>query len=261
MKTTVGYKIWQIVYPIAMYYVVSSMVYFVLGLFLGNAEETYMLRQLVCSAITIPVVLSYYMQDKKAESIVYGEKKFILNTKQAGNILIALLTGAAFGVALNNVLAMTPLMQVSVGFQEANRQFFGGQMIFELIGSCLLVPIAEELLFRGVVYKRLRLLTGLWPALIGSALIFGVVHFNMVQFLYAGILGLLLAFLYEKTGWLYTAILAHIAANLMAVIRQETGWLAFAYEPTVAGIFVTALVALAGGGGILLLCIKQRNTK
>ena len=37
MKTTGGFKLWQIIYPIGIYYVVSSLMYFVLGLFLGDA--------------------------------------------------------------------------------------------------------------------------------------------------------------------------------------------------------------------------------
>lgn len=46
MKTTGGFKLWQIIYPIGIYYVVSSLMYFVLGLFLGDGQQTYMLRSL-----------------------------------------------------------------------------------------------------------------------------------------------------------------------------------------------------------------------
>ena len=67
MKTTGGFKLWQIIYPIGSYYVVSSLMYFVLGLFLGDGQQTYMLRQLICSAATIPATMSFYKQDKIAE--------------------------------------------------------------------------------------------------------------------------------------------------------------------------------------------------
>ena len=46
MKTTGAYKIWRIVYPIGIYYVVSSLAYFFLTLLLGAGEESYMLRQI-----------------------------------------------------------------------------------------------------------------------------------------------------------------------------------------------------------------------
>ena len=81
MKTTGGFKLWQIIYPIGIYYVVSSLMYFVLGLFLGDGQQTYMLRQLICSAATIPATMSFYKQDKIAEQVVYGTEKEKLDTK------------------------------------------------------------------------------------------------------------------------------------------------------------------------------------
>lgn len=246
MKTTKGYRIWQIIYPIGIYYVVSSLVFFGLELLFGNGNENYMIKQLICSAATIPFVLTFYMQDKRIEDAVYERGKFVFDGVQIKNSLLALLAGGTLGMALNNILAMTPLLRISGGFQEANSAFFGGRVIYEILGSCLLVPIAEELLFRGVVFKRLRLLIGLWPGIVLSAAIFGIMHFNLVQFVYAGVIGLLLAFLVEKTGYLYVAALAHIAANTMAVIRQDTGWLGFTYEATVSGIGATlAILAVA----------------
>lgn len=248
-----GYKIWQIIYPVGIYYVASSLVYFALEMIVGNTTETYMLRQMVCSAATIPFILSYYQQDKKMEETVYGKKRFVWNRKQAENILFSALGAASLGIAFNNIIAMTPLVEVSSGFKQANESFFGGQLLYELLGSCLIVPIAEELLFRGVVYKRLKVMLGVNPAILLSALLFGIVHANLVQFLYAGILGLLLAFLLEKTGYLYTAILGHIAANAVAVLRQETGWLEFSYQPDAAGIGFTAVMLLTGAAAVCYL--------
>lgn len=52
-------------------------------------------------------------------------------------------------------------------------------------------------------------------------------HFNLVQFVYAFVLGLLLAHIVSKTGSLFTAIAAHMAANLVSVLWEETDWLDF----------------------------------
>lgn len=253
MKTKMGYKVWQVIYPVGVYYVVSGVIYFVLEIVIGNANDTYMLRQMFCAAATIPFILSFYQQDKQIEDTVYGRRIFAWNRQQMGNILISLVAAAAFGIAINNIIAMTPLIEVSSGFKQANQAFFGGQLRYELLGSCLIVPIAEELLFRGVVYKRLRLLCGKNPGIVLSALLFGIVHANLVQFFYAGVLGLLLAFLMEKTGYLYTAILGHIAANTIAVLRQDTGGLDFSYEPDAAGIGFTLAMLLLGVAAVLYL--------
>ena len=258
MKNLGAYKIWQIIYPVGMYYVVSSIVYFFLGVVLGTAQETYMLRQMLCGVCTIPVTLSFYREVQKFEDAVYGRECAVINRQMIWNVFLAVATGAMFGIAVNNLIAMTPLMEVSVGFHEANSSFFAGGLVFELLGSCLVIPIAEELLYRGVVFKRLRLLFGIVPAIVLSAVIFGVMHGNVVQLLYAGILGLLLAYLMQSTRKLYTPVLGHIAANVMAVVRQETGWLDFTYEPTVAGISVSLLL-LVGTVGLLLLNNKFKE--
>ena len=253
MKTTGGFKLWQIIYPIGIYYVVSSLMYFVLGLFLGDGQQTYMLRQLICSAATIPATMSFYKQDKIAEQVVYGTEKEKLDTKWLADAALAAAGAATLGIAVNNIIAMTPLVQMSEGFQEANQSFFAGTVVFELLGSCLVIPLAEELLYRGVVERRLSLLCGSAPAIVLSAVIFGVMHWNVVQFLYAGILGLLLAWLLERTGFLYAPVLAHIGANVMAVVRSETGWLDFAYQPTAAGVAVTVLLFAVAAFAVLLV--------
>ena len=246
MKTTGAYKIWRIVYPIGIYYVVSSLAYFFLTLLLGAGEESYMLRQMLCAAATIPFVWMHYGQDCAAREIVYGRRGIRPDARFFCTVAGSLLAGASLGMAVNNVIAMTPLIEASAGFQSANQAFFAGGVVFELLGSCLVIPIAEELLFRGVVYKRLKLYFGVTPALIGSALIFGIMHVNLVQFLYAAVIGLLLAFVLEKTGKLSMAVFGHIAANLVAVLRTETGWLEFSFYPTVNGILFTVVMAVAG---------------
>lgn len=248
MKTGKAFKVWQVIYPVGIYYVVSSLAYFFLEMIMGNDVKTYMLRQLVCSAVTIPFIYSFYRQDREIEKVVYGEKEKKKLAEVLKEILFIAASTATLAIAVNNFLAMTPLIELSTGFKEANTAFFAGEILFELTGSCLVIPFAEELLFRGVVYKRLRILFGITPAIILSAVLFGILHMNLVQFLYAAILGMFLAFLVEKTGKLSSAVLGHMTANLVAVVRTETGWLDFSYEPDAAGIgFTVGAAAIAGG--------------
>lgn len=74
MKQTKGFQIWQIIYPVGLYYVVSSLCYFALEILLGSADETYMLRQLVGDAVTIPVILNFIWQIKTS-GILFTEKR------------------------------------------------------------------------------------------------------------------------------------------------------------------------------------------
>ena len=216
-------------------------------------QESYMLRQMLCAVATIPFVWMHYGQDRAAREIVYGRRGIRPDARFFCTVAGSLFAGASLGMAVNNVIVMTPLIETSAGFQSANQAFFAGGVVFELLGSCLMIPLAEELLYRGVVERRLSLLCGSVPAIVLSAVIFGVMHWNVVQFLYAGILGLLLAWLLERTGFLYAPVLAHIGANVMAVVRSETGWLDFAYQPTAAGIAVTVLLFVVAAFAVLLV--------
>lgn len=247
MKTGKAFKVWQVLYPIGIYYVVSSLAYFFLQVLMGADTSTYMLRQMLCSASTIPFIYSFYRQDKAIENVVYGTKEKQNIAEGVKEVLLTIISTAILGIVVNNVIAMTPLVEVSTGFKDANTAFFAGGVLFELLGSCLVIPFAEELLFRGVVYKRLRMLFGITPAIVLSAVLFGILHVNLVQFLYAAILGMLLAFLVEKTGKLSSAVLGHIAANVVAVIRTETGWLDFSYEADALGIGFTIVLAVIAG--------------
>ena len=240
---------WQVLYPVAIYYVVMSLSYYGLEIIFGvTTNENYMVRQLLCAVAAIPFVLRFYLADRKIRTIVYGKKNFKLDRKQIKDILLTVVTVGIAAAALNNLIAMTPMVDISQGFQTANKAFFGGSILFQLLGSCVVIPIAEELVFRGVVYQRLRLQFDMKKALLGSALIFGIVHTNLVQLVYASILGVLLAFLYEKSGFLYIPVIGHIAANTIAVVRTATGWLSFSYDVTAAGIMMTlALVVISVG--------------
>ena len=86
------------------------------------------------------------------------------------------------------------------------------------VTAVTLVPIAEEILFRGLVHRALRTRLALWPAVALSSTVFGLAHwvggddFSTVapRIFY----GVLLALLLERTGSLYPGMVAHAYINL-----------------------------------------------
>lgn len=108
---------------------------------------------------------------------------------------------------------------------------WGGQRYWELsrhLGSALLLggivaPIIEEVLFRGILLKRLLRNYRPWVAIGQSALLFGLVHFNPGQSLAVGIMGLVLGWLYYRTRSLGLCMSFHAINNLLAftVLYQQ----------------------------------------
>ena len=206
-----------------------------------------MVKQLISSGATIPFLVSLYKQDSYVEKVVYGKQKAQIGTFLQRAVLTGISVGA-LGIALNNFIAMTPLVEVSTGFQTANDNFFAGGILLEILASCVVVPIAEEILFRGIVLKRASAMAGAGMGILCSALLFGIVHMNLVQFIYATLLGALLAVIVAKTKQVSLAVIGHAFANLIAILRAETGVLEFAYEPDVAGIGFSVVVLVLGVG-------------
>jgi hypothetical protein len=81
----------------------------------------------------------------------------------------------------------------------------------------LFVPIAEELFFRGVLYVWLR---GRWGVTVGavvSAVVFGFVHGHPTIGVIAGLLGVILALVYERSRSLTACIVLHAVFNVLGI--------------------------------------------
>jgi membrane protease YdiL (CAAX protease family) len=79
------------------------------------------------------------------------------------------------------------------------------------------VPIGEEIFFRGLAYGALRRALGRHTAVLASAVFFAAAHVQPVEFLPILILGIILAYLYEYTGSLVPGMIAHAVNNLAAL--------------------------------------------
>lgn len=239
-----AWKIWDILYPIMMYYVALMVPMYIAQLIFGAGIETYMLCKTIGSIVAIFVVFADYKRDLMLSGRWGMREDF--SVLKLRHILMVIGISLCLSVALNNLLLMSPLVEASEEFENANQAFYGSTIYMELLGSALVTPILEELLHRGVVFGRLRYMMGKWAAVILSALIFAMLHFNIVQFIYAFLFGLVLALVMDKTRKLYLPILMHIAANALAVIRTETGFLDGMLDKSALAWISAVVLAIVG---------------
>lgn len=87
-----------------------------------------------------------------------------------------------------------------------------------------LAPLAEEILFRGILYPAIKRFGFPRLAFWGTSLLFALIHFNLPTFLPLLVLALLLTWLYEKSGNLLAPVVAHMAFNAL-------NFVIFLYEP------------------------------
>lgn len=149
---------------------------------------------------------------------------------------------AAIGIMVGLLLPTTAVME-NLPMPEELKELFNVMMNNSAgaLAVSVIVPVAEELVFRGAILTAL-LRNGKkpWVAIVLSALFFGVAHFNPAQSANAFVLGLLLGWVYWRTGSLWPAIAIHITNNLLATVF--TLWLGD--MTTVASLFPDLSVRL-----------------
>ena len=156
--------------------------------------------------------------------IIFLKTKWTLLTR---SYLLSKPCGTLLWVALFSLGTIIPLSflyeQLGIEMDENTQQIFTSLMKepWGYVAIGILAPLAEEVVFRGAI---LRTLLGImskknhWVAIMISAAIFGVVHANLAQFINALLMGLLLGWMYYRTGSLVPGILLHWVNNTMAYV-------------------------------------------
>lgn len=118
--------------------------------------------------------------------------------------------------------------------------------------SLIVAPVCEELIFRGVTLHYAKKVFPFWAANLFQSLLFGLYHMNLVQGIYAFLVGLFCGYIFHAGKSIYLSIAYHILFNL---------WGTWLYHLFYAGDsllihtiqFAAALLAMGYG---LLLCKK-----
>ena len=77
----------------------------------------------------------------------------------------------------------------------------------------VLAPVCEEVVFRGAIFGGMKKEGNVFKAILASGLLFGLLHMNINQASYAFVIGVLLGFLVEATGSIFSSILFHVLVN------------------------------------------------
>ncbi len=128
------------------------------------------------------------------------------------------------------------------------------EAVLMFLSTAIAPAFAEELMFRGMIYKNLRPF-GRSMAIVVSALLFGLMHQNASQLLYATAAGVVLALAYEITGSFWCCVLLHFFNNFFAVIQQV--WLTkYPIEQATLLCTIAEMILFAIGLILVLVWIK-----
>ena len=254
--------LWELLYPFLVYELISTVVSVVMSMLLvslnpsafetgsnlnemalaisGLIAEHYGEIAAVSAGLTLPLLIFLYRNDRRKEkaAAVYEAWEAVAFY----HYIVALIMGVSACLALNHLMVFSRLTELlSDGYEATAALLFQGKIVLEIVFAGILIPIVEELIFRGLTYRRLRWYLNPVPAMLLSALFFGAVHGNLLQGIYAFILGMLLAFTYERFHSILAPILIHAGANILSVLISDAHILDFVYEEDSLFLIVTGV--------------------
>ena len=110
---------------------------------------------------------------------------------------------------------------------------------------CIIAPIAEEYLFRGLMMRKmLKWNISPWYAIIASSIMFGLIHLNPAQIPGAIILGIVMAWMCYRTKSLIPGIIIHITNNTLCLIPEECYDTYIASTPMMEGSLSLVSIAI-----------------
>ena len=143
---------------------------------------------------------------------------------------------------------MEPLMDFTPTYYDTS------SLVLEVITSIILAPIIEELLFRGVLFNRLKIRTGIVAAMIISSFIFAIGH-EFGGITSAFLFGICMCIIYLKTDNILMTMSIHFLNNLVAVLLEFGNADAFLFQMPLAPI--TLLLSIVSGLLILVYIFEE----
>ncbi len=222
-------KIWEMANPLVFFfvcmfaciligYLVAGFVY---GLGLGSGADIGQIvlkMSLWCylAIYAVTIVVKGSRRQMAYERTKYGHESA---RRKLWQCVLAIAAAFIAAYATSAVIDISGFAETFSTYNTAADATFSGQPAALLILTTVVAgPIAEEIIFRYMVFGRMRFYLGAKAGIVLSALLFGIYHANIVQFVYCTVLGMIFAFIYDRFGNLWVPIGAHVAINFVGIL-------------------------------------------
>lgn len=231
-------KTWNILVPFLVYFVAHDLAQvflaFVMNLSLtwfGDGYSSFMMAHAetvngVLNGLALVIGMAFVWPMAHRE-LLWSKAKEKEKQEAAPDVLAYLLL-AVFAVSLalgvNVLLSITGITGQSAAYENIAQRQYGVAFAAGLIIYGILSPVAEEIVFRGLIFNRMKRYFPTGISIIVCGLLFGIYHGNLVQGIYGCILGLAITFLYEKYHSFAAPVLFHSLANISVFVmgyRQD----------------------------------------
>lgn len=192
--------------------------------------------------VTIPVNAVFFSRDRKLEKVCGVEVPERAPLRKYWAVVVF---GLAVSIAATCFFAMVELAFYSGESRSSTLITYTPPFAVRLLVLGIVVPVAEELMFRGVLFRRFLENRSFWYAAVWSSLFFVLMHQDGAQMVYAMLLGLFLCYVYQKFGSLKAPVVLHVTANCSSLIYTEAGvfrWIGAAPVRMAGAVIIGAFI-------------------
>lgn len=191
--------------------------------------STLLIPALILESILIIILFIGYIHLTKNKNIIQKIKSNIAIKYS----LIAIIANLLISI----IITFIPSSIYTSKLTESTDLALNGSIGLIILGTGFLVPILEEIIFRYGIGYNLSKINEKY-ALIIQAIIFGLMHGNLIQGIYATFLGLMFGYVDKKENNLLPSIIMHITINLSSVCAT--------YLPINEFLFMILVIAILG---------------
>ena len=274
--------IWRALFPVVLYILISLMVEMLIGICfliksthgntnqseekdyfhsfsqtLNHVETQYGYFITFLSAFIAAFVFYFVFKEECKKNDGFSHAYHLKQMKRRNLVKVILLGGTA-GPGLSRLLSLIRIKSILEDYEKVSSTLLNGPVILQIISLTIIVPVTEELIYRGVVYLRLRKELGRKTGMVITSLVFGLFHFNLLQGMYAFLLSFLLLFVFEKYRTIIACILLHGTANMIAVVSRTFALFDIANKNMVVYL-VFMIVELITAAALLLSFRDEKN--
>lgn len=252
-------EIWKLVKPLVVYYVGYYVIRMIVGTLLAGSGMTFLIEDgntivngiamLGGCAVLFPMIEEERDQQREERK---RQKELGTQDRKAALMYLVLAVFAISSVIFfNTLVSMSGLMERSAAYQEtAGRQYDVslGMGLFLYAG---ISAIVEEVVFRYLLYNGLRRSCGRVAfGIVASAFLFGVYHGNIVQGVYAFVIGSLMALAYVYFDDFLAPVLFHGLGNAVIFVSNMVPEVyGIVFSPIMFWVF--GLITVAGSAYLI----------
>lgn len=249
-----GRRVWRILSPVLVYFGITMLMSLVSSFIISYhvmststaTDMNALMEELMMKAMEVSVPVTFISGLVSLPVLWRMIRKDSKLRKYTGNmatlkkpaLIYCAIAGILACVAGSILVTITQIGQVFEGYDDVSQNIFSQSFILQLVALGLITPFVEELVFRGLIYNRLKDYATIHTAMLASSVIFGLYHGNLIQGVYGFVMGLLMCFVYEKYHTLAAPLICHGAANLISIVLQLL-------QVTIDSVLVAGAIAIA----------------